>query len=156
MRENESNMGEAKRRKKIDPNYGKSKRFSNKLAFFSKKIDESASLNEVEQSFSDLISHFPICIEDIKEAYLKAAKSFAEPCVLVVPSKEISLDIVAANFQVLCQMNNDINARQMYDQRKNNYIPCYLHSIDILAQKTETTPKDYEFRLLMLLTADAG
>lgn len=149
-------MGEAKRRKKLDPNYGQSKSFAQKLAFVSRKIDESAYLNEVEESFSYLISHFPSCIEDIKEAYYKAAKTFVEPCVLIIPSKEISLDIVAANFQVLCEMNKDTHARQVYDQGKNSLIPCYLHSIDILAERTEKTPKDYEFRLLMLRASPRG
>lgn len=157
-KEDKLDMGEAKRRKKIDPNYGKSKRLSlsDELAFLTKKIDESAYLNEVEESFSYLISNFPSCMEDIKSAYDKAGQSFVEPCVVVIPGKESSLDIIGANFQVLCEINKDINARHTYDQGKNTFIPCYLHSIDILAQITKKTPKNYEFRLVMLKTSTPG
>lgn len=121
------------------------KAFSNTF----KKIKSQTSLKQVELAFLGLLK-LKGTIKNLEKLYIIAQKEFQQPCVLIIPSKEVGVDAIPANFEALSKNNNDYNGIENYEKNKNTeYIPCYLFSIDI-SRSIEELPEDFEFRLIQV------
>lgn len=129
-------MGESKRRKFLDPEYGKPRK---------------AKLDELEKLFDAQLHSNTLVYQQLLQTFNVGKLELENPCVLVVPP----LDVVPADFEYFFLKDATQDILGIWNARQHYHVPVVLCSIDIprlMENKkfSKSFPDEYEFRLILI------